>query len=209
MTADIQIEKQWNVDTYSRKLDRAIAIASGPQKSENKDTGRGLQRGFTSNRFVLIEDNEQWNTSVLPYLDNKADSLENCGFQVIKLDGYAIFLRSVAIKMIYASLEKHKGPKMSADSRRKFLKLMSEFNILPVVSAFSSYSIVNKIVKTRLRINDYLAFNTTYFEESQSDDLAFSIECDNEFILAGSGKASDLSRKFAQLINDLNDERIS
>lgn len=206
MTADIQIEKQWNFDSYSKKLDNAIAVAS----SLNPPSwGKQQKENIMARKFVLVEENSQWNNSELRSFDIKSKSLEDDGYQVIKMDGYAIYLRSVAIRMIFASLDKHKGKAMSTQSKTKFIQLMSEFNNLPVISAFSSYSIVNKIVKTRMRINDFLSINTTYFEGSDSDDIAFSIECDNEFILAGSGSASDLASKFAQLINELTDERIS
>lgn len=212
MIADVQIEKQWNFDTYSQKLDNAISIASGlrePDKLENKGIG---QENINSHRFVLVEENDRWKISSLIKLDKRektSNSLGNYGYQIKKIDGYTIYLRYNAIQMIFASLNKHKGNLMSVDSRGTFIKLMSEFNNLPVLSAYSAYSTINKIVKTRLKINDYLALNITYFEDSSSDELAFSIECDKEFVLAGSGKPSDLSRKFAQLINDLNDERIS
>ena len=100
------------------------------------------------------------------------------------------------------SLEKHKGDQMSADYKQRYLDIMSKFENLDIKSIFVAYSVVNKFVKTRLHSKNDIILNTTFFEDCQSDKIAFSIEYSDEIIYVGSENASIVAKKFKELINN-------
>lgn len=147
-------------------------------------------------------------TPVLWNLEGE-DSLDREISIIVNLDSFSFLVKSELKKKVRESLLKHKGDKMSQASRLRYFNILSYFEGIPVSHGYSAYSIINKFVKTALSVGEHITLNTTYFEERESEKIAFSIEYDEEVMLVGSALAEEVADKFRQLLQRSEENGIS
>lgn len=145
--------------------------------------------------------NATWNNNVDEFVNECLAGYDSDGNIRMRLGNNSLIIRSKFIDTLMISLYDHKGAEMDRDARCHYCNVMSHFCDFNVRKCFAAYSVVNKFVKTMLRINDHVVLNITFFEERKSDVIAFSIEYDGDIMCVGSAPVSEVVDKFHKLMN--------
>lgn len=154
----------------------------------------------TSDDSMEMMTKDQWDFSLNQLKESLIYHKDNSFIDCFTIKDAKVFVRKLIIDKLCVSLDKHKGCQMNYAARNRYLKTMAEFNNLPIIGCYAAYSVVNKFVTSRLRIEEDIVLCTTFFEEHESDNIAFSIEYQGECIIVGSGNPREIADKVFRLL---------
>lgn len=105
---------------------------------------------------------------------------------------------------VIASLMEHKGKMLDNNTIDKFKESLDLFSNLSIIDCLSTFSAVNKFIRTVLVLDNDIVLNLTYFTERGSDIMAFSVDFRNENLITGRGHAKDIADRTLEFINSLS-----
>ena len=99
----------------------------------------------------------------------------------------------LTVARLMSILDENRGKMMSLESRKGYEKAISNFEGIGMVDYHVIYSRVFRSVRTVVVMDEHISMSLNYDEEGDRDALAFTLDFDNETILTGIGKASDVA----------------
>lgn len=203
MTAILKLQDSelWN-NTFSGYDRDCVMMGKRSSFSAIKTADNSINAEFTCS-------NVSWNNNVDEFVNECLADYDSDGNVRMQIGINSLIIRSKFIDMLMLSLDAHKGEEMNRNIRRHYCDVMSRFSDFNIRKCFAAYSVVNKFVKTILRVNDHVIFNITFFEERQSDVIAFSIEYDGDIMYVGSAPVYEVVDKLHKLMNQSEDDELS
>lgn len=111
------------------------------------------------------------------------------------------FSKTLDINWLTLSLNEHKGGMLSKTQFDDFKETMSGFTGMKFLECYVAYRKNNDLIRSTIKLDNDFFLIVTYFVDENDGEVAFSLDYNEETVITGHGKSSDIAHAVAEIIN--------
>ena len=110
------------------------------------------------------------------------------------------FVKTLDMNWLALSLNEHNGGLLSEDQFNDYKKTMSGFIGMQFMECHVAYRKNNDIIRSTIKLDKNFFLIVTYFVDENDGEVAFSLDFNEETLIMGHGKSSDIAQATSEIL---------